>query len=103
MALDLRAHKDWSVLWAKRAWRWGVGSFMQVKELMDKEKEGIFACWLPWPIAARGGRSTERSFLRQEHKNSIWGVRCLAAERSSRARRDGRVARRVLYRQETWG
>ena len=75
MVLDLRAHQDWSVLWAKRAWRWGAGSFMQVKELMEEEKEGIFVGWLPRSIAAQEGSSTERSFLRQEHRNLIWEVR----------------------------
>jgi len=28
------------VLWAKRAWRWGAGSFLQVKELIEKETTG---------------------------------------------------------------
>ena len=40
MVLDLRARQDWSGLWAERAWRWGAGSFMQVKELMEEETIG---------------------------------------------------------------
>ena len=46
----------------------GAGSFMQVKELTEEEKEGIFAGWLPRPIAARGERSTERNFLEQDRE-----------------------------------
>ena len=55
------------MLWAKRAWWWGAGLFMQVKELMEEE-EGIFAGWLPRSIAAQEGRSTERSLLEQDRE-----------------------------------
>ena len=36
MVLDLRARQDWSGLWAECAWRWGAGSFMKVKELIEE-------------------------------------------------------------------